>query len=63
MVPQEIFGRSYLFVSDFNSSGTQNLWPMARRPVSRHTRYGPWPGDLWAVKPVDTDCQQDFPVL
>ena len=27
-------------------SGTQNLWPLARRPVSRHTRYDPWPGGL-----------------
>ena len=31
----------------------QNLWPMARRPVSRHTR----------AEAVDTGCQRDIPVL
>ena len=34
-------------------SGTQNLWPMARRPVSRHTR----------AEAVDTGSQRDIPVL
>ena len=29
------------------------LWPMARRPVSRHTR----------AEAVDTGCQRDIPVL
>ena len=36
-----------------DSSGTQNPWPMARRPVSRHTR----------AEAVDTGCQRDIPVL
>ena len=34
-------------------SGTQNLWPMARRPVSCHTR----------AEAVHTGCQRDIPVL
>ena len=29
------------------------LWPMARRPVSRHTH----------AEAVDTGCQRDIPVL
>ena len=29
------------------------LWPIARRPVSRHTR----------AEVVDTSCQRDIPVL
>ena len=29
------------------------LWPMARRPVSRHTR----------AEAFDTGCQRDIPVL
>ena len=32
---------------------SHSLWPMARRPVSRHTR----------AEAVDTGCQQDIPVL
>ena len=32
---------------------SHRLWPVARRPVSRHTR----------AKAFDTGCQRDIPVL